>query len=254
MPTSTTGTPVQLGRLSPGRRGTAETVAIMATLAMGPWGAQSARIRDLALGIVRSAGVPGKDYPREVAAIHAWMLRSIRYTRDPVGQERVQTPEHTAFVALSGDCDDAATLEAAILGALGHPTRFVTIGLTPRAFSHVYLEVFLRGQWVPLDPIAHDKPPGWESPRAVIRKVWPVNREGGFDPAAHLDGLGFLPLLPLLLLGGGAAAAGGAIGYGVGRASGDVAKGFSLIPWLLIGGAAWWFLRRKPGAATAPAR
>jgi transglutaminase-like putative cysteine protease len=223
----------------------------MADLAMGPWGAQSARIRDLALAIVRGAGIAGKDYRGEVDALHDWMREAIRYTRDPVGQERVQTPEQTAFVARSGDCDDAATLEAAFLGAIGHPTRFITIGLTPRAFSHVYLEVFLKGTWLPLDPIALEHPAGWESPKAVIRKVWPVNHEGGFDPAAHLDGLGVLPIVPLLLLGGGAAA-GGAVGYGVGRTVGDVSRGFGIMPWLLVGGIAWWIWKqRRPAAGTA---
>jgi transglutaminase-like putative cysteine protease len=43
----------------------------------------------------------------------------------------VQTPEHTAFVAQAGDCDDFAVLETAPLRALGHRTRFVTIGFTP---------------------------------------------------------------------------------------------------------------------------
>jgi len=78
--------------ISPGKRGTAETVAIMACLAMGEWGAKSERIRALAIAIVRAAGVAGKDYRAEIEAIHTWVQRTIRYTRDPVGQETVQTP------------------------------------------------------------------------------------------------------------------------------------------------------------------
>ncbi len=107
----------------------------MARLAMGGWGAQSERIRALALAIVRDAGIAGKNYQAEVLAVHCWVQSTIRYTRDPVGQETVQTPEHTAFVNQAGDCDDFSVLEAALLGALGHPTRFITIGYSPKAFS-----------------------------------------------------------------------------------------------------------------------
>ena len=231
--------------LSTGKRGTAETVAIMARLAMGRWGARSERIRALALAILRQAGVPGKAYEAEVAAIHRWMQTTIRYTRDPVGQETVQTPEHTAFVLQAGDCDDFSVLEAALLGALGHPTRFVTIGYTPRAFSHVYLEVQVRGRWIPLDPIMADKPVGWEAPGPVLRKVFPINRADGFDPAAeNLDGLGALPLLvPLLLLGGGAAV-GGAAGYALGRGVARATEDVGLL--LLVGAGLWFWLRAQP--------
>jgi hypothetical protein len=179
--------------LSPGRRGTAETVAIMADLAMGRWGAQSERIRDLAVGIVRGAGIDAKDYRGEVDAVHAWMQRSIRYTRDPVGQERVQTPEHTAFVVRAGDCDDFAVLETALLGALGHRTRFVTIGFTPARFSHVYAQVEVAGQWIPIDAIT-DHPAGWEADGAALRITWPVNRADGFDPVAAAHERGVLGL------------------------------------------------------------
>lgn len=230
--------------ISPGKRGTAETVAIMARLAMGVWGARSERIRSLALAILRHAKIAGKDYMAEVAAIHRWVQSAIRYTRDPVGQETVQTPEHTAFVTHAGDCDDFSVLEAALLGALGHPTRFITIGYTPQAFSHVYLEVNVRGRWIALDPIMADKPVGWEAPNPVLRKVFPINRAEGFDPAAeNLDGLAALPLLvPLLLLGGGAAV-GGAAGYALGRGVTRATEDVGLL--LLVGAGLWFWLRTQ---------
>jgi predicted transglutaminase-like cysteine proteinase len=232
---------VHRATLSQGKRGTAETVAIMARLAMGEWGARSERIRALALAILRDARVAGKNYPAEVLAVHRWVQNSIRYTRDPVGQETVQTPEYTAFVNQAGDCDDFSVLEAALLGALGHPTRFITVGYSPKAFSHVFLEANIQGRWIPLDPIMADKPAGWEAPNPVIRKVFPTNRAEGFDPAAeNLDGLGVLPfLIPLLLLGGGVVV-GGAAGYALGRGVTRATEDVGLL--LLIGAGAWVWL------------
>jgi hypothetical protein len=140
-------------------------------------------------------------------------------------------------------------LEAALLGALGHPTRFVTIGYTPRAFSHVFLEASVRGQWIPLDPIMADKPAGWQAPNPVLRKAFPINRAEGFDPAAeNLDGLGALPLLiPLLLLGGGAVV-GGAAGYALGRGVTRATEDLGLL--LLLSAGTWMWLHSRRATDT----
>ncbi len=58
-----------------------------------------------------------------------------------------------------------------MLQSIGHPIRLVLTGpdpLKPRLFSHVYVEVFCKGRWIPLDgtmPYAM----GW-APRALLTK------------------------------------------------------------------------------------
>jgi hypothetical protein len=54
----------------------------------------------------------------------------------------------------AGDCDDInGVLLPSLLGALGYATRLVTIAASPYSedFSHVYCEVLVGGQWIPLD-------------------------------------------------------------------------------------------------------
>lgn len=54
----------------------------------------------------------------------------------------------------SGDCDDMAILLASIAVAQGLPSRFVAIRSEPDnpEFTHVFLEVYDRHEWRPVDP------------------------------------------------------------------------------------------------------
>jgi Transglutaminase-like superfamily len=169
--------PVQFQTLSGGFQGTDQTVALMQQYSMGQWGSRSPKIRALALNIVTTAGVQEKDYIGEMVAIHEYVRDQIRYTRDVNGQETLLPPEELAFNSQAGDCDDKSMLEAALLGSIGIPSRFVTIGITPDRMSHVYLQAKPQDQWVPLDPIMKNKPAGWEVPPSVVkvRKVYDEN-------------------------------------------------------------------------------
>ncbi len=178
--------PVTYSVLSDGIRGTDETVQMMTKLAMGIYGARSPKIRALAINILTRAGVPEKKYELEMEAIHNWVRDSIRYTRDVAGQETLLPPEETAFNSKAGDCDDKSSLEAALLGAIGIPTRFVVVGVDTTTFSHVYLQARPRAEWISLDPIMKDKPAGWECPasRVKSRKVYPLNQ----SEEVHMNG------------------------------------------------------------------
>lgn len=183
--------PVQYRELPGGFRGTDETVKVMARLAMGKYGARSAKIRAAALNIIRSAGIREKDYEAEAQALGRWVRDNIRYLKDVYGQETVSHPEETLFNTRAGDCDDQSVLLAALAGSVGIPTRFKVIGVTPHQYSHVYLQARPAKRWITMDPIMSDKPIGWEVPigKRAIEKAYPVNGPGGFAPGQGVNGM-----------------------------------------------------------------
>lgn len=116
------------------------------------------------------ARVPARDWTGEIRAIFEWVQRNIRYTRDTRLAETLQTPPATLELG-QGDCDDLATLLAAMLGAIGHPARFVAVGFRrPGAYSHVYAEGWTGAQWIALDAAVPHRM-GWSPPGAVARMV-----------------------------------------------------------------------------------
>lgn len=103
----------------------------------------------------------GKNFSDFVTLLQHFVRDKIRYVRDPHnGPEMVQTPIRTLDIR-TGDCDDKATLLAALLASIGLATRFVAIGLNSGPLSHVLAEVRLGNAWVPLETILDDKEPGW---------------------------------------------------------------------------------------------
>jgi hypothetical protein len=165
--------------LSGGTHGVDETIDAMAKISMGEYGAASVKIRNCALDIVRAANVQEKDQLGEVTAIHQWVMDHLRYVRDPYGVEFITYPETLAFERQDGDCDDHVILEAALLGSIGIPTHFVTVGFKNQPFSHVYLGAVVGGRFIPLDPIVKNKPVGWEAPDPTSKKVYPPNDARG---------------------------------------------------------------------------
>lgn len=181
------------GVLSGGFAGTDETVNLMRQMSQGRYGSRSAKIRALAINIVRQAGVVEKNEYAEMLAIHKYVRDQIRYQKDVHGQETLSHPEETAFNSRAGDCDDKAMLEAALLSSIGIPTRFKTIGVTPLQFSHVYLEAHPMGHdWIPLDPIMKNKPAGWEVPKnkQKLVKIYQENRPTGDGSMGRLGYVG----------------------------------------------------------------
>lgn len=138
--------------LAGGERGTAQTIKRMRQLVDQAL-SDSTFIRQ-AKDILRS--VPAHDEWGEIEAIYNWVLRNIRFTKDPVTKETLYPPVELLKIR-SGDCDDMSMLLGALYLAAGYPARLVTIAANPEApqeFSHVYAEVEMpagSGHWIPVD-------------------------------------------------------------------------------------------------------
>ncbi|SRR5216684_4496243 len=170
-----------------GDDGTAQTVAVIRTLV--DHGKKDPRVNRTAGSILRSAGVRPYDDAGEVRAIFSWVLRNIRFTKDPEGKECLR-PAATTLEWGFGDCDDInAILLPSMLGTVGYRTRLVTIASHPGApeqFSHVYCEVHLGGRWIPLDAARKGTSFGSAPLRRFRKRVWSLIA----DEYQDLRGLG----------------------------------------------------------------
>lgn len=117
-----------------------------------------ALVIETARGIVEDAGVLGRDQAGKFLAIRQWMADHLSFVPDPLGVELLSTPRYMLsrireqqFV--SGDCDDAAILGAALGKAVGLPAKFrvLAFGRPQRPFQHVYTLLLVRGRWANLD-------------------------------------------------------------------------------------------------------
>lgn len=168
--------PLQLGAsaaagrpsLDPGRpwlssfKGTDDTLRLMVQYARGPEGEQNARVRQWAEAMVRL--LRPKDYLSEILSIRGWCTGpQLRYTNDARHVEMVKTPlrilnEIEEFGVSLVDCDDIATLIAALGMSLGRNATYTTAGFS-RAdpqYTHVFarLQEPRSGKWVVCDPVA----------------------------------------------------------------------------------------------------
>lgn len=126
-------------------------------------------VRQLALAVIQS--VPGhKNFGGMAAALCEWVKQNIQYVRDVRDVETLQTPVKTLEFR-AGDCDDQATLLAALLESVGFRARFVAIKLNPLGpFEHVYTEVNLGTRWWPLETTEPWRP-GTGPPNVAARMV-----------------------------------------------------------------------------------
>ncbi len=101
------------------------------------------------------AGVAPRDEVSQARAIRSWIAARFRFVKDPRGIELLETPlyllQRIAVQGyVQGDCDDAATLAAALCTSIGIPAKFVAVDLvgTPQGFDHVFTVAY------PVDRVA----------------------------------------------------------------------------------------------------
>lgn len=71
--------------------------------------------------------------------------------RDIYTVETLQMPART-LESRYGDCDDKAMLLAALLASIGHQVRFIAVAFQPGQFVHVWLQDWVGGAWLDLEP------------------------------------------------------------------------------------------------------
>jgi transglutaminase-like putative cysteine protease len=154
---------IYAGRIPRGYAGTRQTVSYIVQLIKE--GAKDFCVRQRAIDILIGNGVRPKDYRGEIRTLFEWVKNNVRYTRDIHRVELLHSARRMLELR-AGDCDDMTILLSTMLKAVGHPVRLVLVGFNPkrkRLFSHIYLEAFCRGSWIPLDPTM-DRPMGWAPP------------------------------------------------------------------------------------------
>ena len=191
---------ISLGHIPAGWRGTQKTVEHVQGLIRA--GAKDFYVRQKAIDILLEKHVKPKDYLAEIKALFEWVQRHIRYTKDTFQVEVLHSAKRMLELR-AGDCDDMAILLGAMLEAIGHPVRLVLSGSNPLRqdlFTHIYLEVFHKGRWIPLDATM-PHPMGW-APRTLVKKTIPIERRSNMMAEdMELHGIGAVEAVPDWLRG-----------------------------------------------------
>lgn len=122
------------------------------------------------------AGAPERNFTSELTGILEYVRERVRFTRDPLDVEYVQSPDFLLRAirqdgTAAGDCDDSAVLFAALAEAVGYETRFAVLGGAGENFSHVIVEVRdTAGRWVSVDPSQRGRGIGWRPTVGVGRE------------------------------------------------------------------------------------
>lgn len=136
-------------------------------------------LRLVALRLINSAQISGRDKWNIAAAIHRFVKSRVRYVNDPISVETVQQPEITLRLG-AGDCDDQAALVAGLARAVGIPARFAVIGQNPDQFKHIFTELQINGKWVAADTTS-PRSFGTPAPDLGIKKVYTFKNNGGLS-------------------------------------------------------------------------
>lgn len=129
----------------------------------------------------RLAGTLAREADPRIA-LFRWIRSHVRFERDPKGTEFIRNPARVIQAAerarpqrlkALADCDDVATMAAAVLLVLGYRPVFIVIGRdADEGFEHVFFGTLEGDKVYPMDP-QEVAQPGRELP-AVRRRVYSV--------------------------------------------------------------------------------
>lgn len=167
------GVPVRELSIPRGDRGARKMVKVMRAEAL-----QAIR-NPLTIRAAESIIPTGTNAAAQVAALRGWLERHIQFLPDPYGIEVLRTPDYLLQTIFEdgiarGDCDDVATLAAALGLSVGLPARFVLYSFgSGLPFSHVFCELFTMCKgWLELDVTRPAQmPPGMTVDRAETHEV-----------------------------------------------------------------------------------
>lgn len=145
-------------------------------------------VRETAMRIV--AECPARDDMCELQAIYdavkhgtpavKALRNGVRYVADPRWADYFTAPyrllKQCASGVCSGDCDDAASLIAALAGAIGFKVGLRVWGETHDEYVHVYAVVGVPKraptQVLGMDTTVESADVGWEPPKGAVLTAW----------------------------------------------------------------------------------
>lgn len=133
-------------------------------------------LRLLATRILNHATIPSKNHTREAQALYRYVVRNVRYQKDPVGLETVQSPTVTLSVG-AGDCDDHSGLIAGLGMAVGLPARLTVVGYSEDRIVHIFAELFAGGSWHAVDTTEPGHGFGWRPEGLPYQRTYNLNGE-----------------------------------------------------------------------------
>ena len=137
---------------------------------------QRPQLRLLATRILRRHAIPSKHHLAEARALYNYVVRTVRYQKDPIGLETVQSPTVTLQLR-AGDCDDHSGLLAGLAAAVGIPARFRVVGYADDHIVHIFPEVFVKGRWLAADTTEPGHGFGWRPKALPYERVYNLTGE-----------------------------------------------------------------------------
>ncbi len=163
-----------LAEIPGGIAGTDRTVQEIARLVR--YDLERPQLRLMASRLLRNHAIKSKDYTGEARAIFDFVSRRVRYQKDPLDVETVQSPTATIEIG-AGDCDDHCGLVAGLALAVGIPARLRVVGYSEDRLVHIFPELFVDGQWFPADTTEPKRGFGWRPPKFPVERVYNLNGE-----------------------------------------------------------------------------